>query len=243
MLKTQRQQMIIDYLEVHQFAKVEDLAALTGSTGITTRRDINELSERGLIEKVHGGAQKLEVQKHDVEVKYRMENLKTEKHLIAQKAIEFIKPGSTVYLDAGTSTHYLIPMLKAKDVKVITHGVHHVEALSVLGIDTLLIGGHIKKETLASVGSFTLEAISKLHFDIAFMGTNAIDSDFGFSTPDQEEALIKAKIIEQASDVYVLADASKFGRKSHVQFAEPGLTIITDFKETELYPNYKIIQI
>lgn len=241
MLKEQRHKMILDYLSEHQFAKVETLSQLSQSTLITTRRDINELALAHKLEKVHGGAQHLQVQMHDISVTQRMDNYRIEKDCIAQVAASYIKHGATVYLDAGTSTHLLIPYLKDKDVKVITHGIHHVEALAILGIDTYLIGGHVKTETLATVGSTTTAAIEKLHFDIAFLGTNAVDGTFGFSTPDSEEALIKTKIIEQSSQAYILADASKFNKKSHTQFAGVDVPVITNFKSNTDTP-YTIIK-
>lgn len=230
MLKKQRHQIIIDYLKQHQYAKVEELNQQTGGSEITTRRDINELSNLGFIEKVYGGAQRLHREKEDIIVAQRLTSHIDEKDLIAKRAVEMITPGSSVYLDAGSSVHAMIPYLKGMNVKVITHGVHHIEQLAAHKIPCYLIGGEVKPSTLASLGSGALQAISKMTFDIAFMGTNAIDPEFGFSTPDTEEAAIKARIIEQSETVYVLADASKFMKKSFVQFAEPHLFVITNYE-------------
>lgn len=243
MLKKQRHQIILDYLDKNQFAKVETLNELTASSAITTRRDINELHDLGLIEKVYGGAQRLEKEKTDLSVEKRMESYMVEKDLIAQKAVSFVRPGSTIFLDAGSAVHSMIPYLVDLDVVVMTHGIHHVERLAQLGIDTHLIGGHVKQATLANVGSMTLEVIAHLNFDMAFMGTNAIDFDWGYSTPDLEEAHIKTKIIEQSTQVYVLADASKFHKKSHVKFADIEIPVITNYEEEVDIDNVNIIRI
>lgn len=233
MLKQQRHKMILEYLKKHQFAHVDTLVNLTKSTAITTRRDINQLSDEGLLEKVHGGAQAIQVQMHDINVQDRMKSLTHSKLAIATKAADLIPQKSLIYLDAGTSVHYLIPFLQDKNVTVVTHGIHHIEKLAQHKIKTELVGGHVKMETLAAVGAGVVDAISKIHFDLAIMGTNAIDQEFGLSTPDFEEAQIKSKIIEQAQDVIVLADASKFNKKSKVQFSPLVGKIITDYSETD----------
>lgn len=230
MLKKQRHQIIIDYLEIHEFAKVETLNQQTDSSAITTRRDINELDGLGLIEKVYGGARRIQKEKRDLDVKNRMSTAKDEKDRIAMKAASLISDGQHVFLDAGSSVHAMIPYLSKYEITVYTHGIHHVEALVNHNIKTYLIGGQVKETTLASVGGMALDEISKLHFDIAFMGTNAVDFDFGYSTPGLEEAQVKSKAMEQSEVSYVLADRSKFAKKSLVQFADTQYTVITDYQ-------------
>ena len=114
----------------------------------------------------------------------------------------------------------MIPYLKGYDITVYTHGLHHVEALSQLGIKTYVIGGLVKADTLASVGGMSLEILGRLSFDLAFMGFNGLDDDFGYSTPDELEASVKKKIIEQSEEVYFMGDKSKFNLKTGNKFAE-----------------------
>ena len=144
MLKKQRQKIILDYLQEHQFGRVEVLNELTGSSAITTRRDINELDALGLLEKVYGGAQRLHTEKQDITVAQRLGSHHEQKEKIAKVAVEQITSGALIYLDAGSTVHAMIPFLKGLDVKVFTHGIHHVELLTQLEIDTYLIGGHVK---------------------------------------------------------------------------------------------------
>ena len=243
MLKKQRHQMILEYLQKHQFAKVEDLNLQTESSEITTRRDINELHELGLLEKVYGGAQRIHTEKEDVIVAQRLSSHIPEKTRIAETAAGLIPKGSVIYLDAGSSVHAMIPFLSGLSVKVITHGIHHIEQLANYHIATYLIGGDVKASTLASTGSNALEAISKMTYDIAFMGTNAVDPVFGLSTPDIEEAAIKSKIIEHSEITYILADASKFMKRSHVQFAEAHHNIISDYVDVDEGSVFNIIPI
>ncbi len=236
MLKKQRLQKIIDFLEVHQYAKIDDLSNELDVSEITIRRDINELDSLNKIKKVHGGASSLEADEgsHDVALNFRQEKHHPEKLNIAKEASVFIKNNMSVYLDAGSTIHGLIPYLKDHNLVVYTHGIHHIDALSQLDIKTYIIGGFLKSDTLASVGGMSLEILNRLSFDVAFIGFNGLDKEFGYSTPDELEASMKRKIIEQSKNVYFLGDASKFNLKTGVSFAclEDGL-LISDEKFSE----------
>lgn len=233
MLKVQRHQKIIDYLKNHEFARVEDLVLLTNASEITVRRDIIELHDKGKLKKVHGGAQSVDQEwvNTDIDVETRiLENIDIKKE-IAKRASALVQDNMIVYLDAGSTVGEMIPLLKGKKIIVYTHGVHHVTRLVRHGIECHLVGGDVKPATLACVGVECIQALSHYKFDLAFLGTNAVDPDFGFSTPDVNEAAVKRKIIEQAHDAYCLVDHSKFYKISKVSFADgDALKIITDIK-------------
>ncbi len=78
----------------------------------------------------------------------------------------------------------------------------------------------------------SLEILDNLSFDLAFMGFNGLDSEFGYSTPDELEASVKRKIIKQSREVYFLGDKSKFNIKTGVKFA--------NFEDGTLISNGKI---
>ncbi len=234
MLKKQRHQKIIEYLKVFRFAKIDELSKNLEVSEITIRRDVNELDALNKIKKVYGGASSLEADSlsQDIALSFRQEKFHQEKIDIAKAAVKFIRENKTIYLDAGTTVHCIIPYLKDYDVTVYTHGIHHLEALSALEIKTFVIGGFLKINTLASVGGMSLEILDNLSFDLAFMGFNGLDSEFGYSTPDELEASVKRKIIKQSREVYFLGDKSKFNIKTGVKFA--------NFEDGTLISNGKI---
>ncbi len=240
MLKKQRQDAILAYLDEHRYARVDILAEVGKTSEITIRRDINELSEAGRLRKVYGGAEALNLIREDVSVQNRsVENLSA-KQRIAKHASSYIKEGQIIYLDAGSTTHCLIPYLQDKDVIVYTHGVHHVEALTQIGVKTHLVGGLVKENTLSAVGASTIMYLDQFRFDIAFMGTNAVDTHQGFMTPDINEAMVKKKIIECSKEVYMLADNTKFNRASNVTFASKEIPVITNKKMGVAYIDFDI---
>lgn len=228
MLKEQRHKLIIDYLRRNQFAKVEALAKLTESSEITTRRDIIELDKSGKVEKVHGGAQSKQNSYFDIDLHRRSLEKVDFKEKIAKKASTYVCDGMTLYLDAGTTVAALIPYLHGKDVLVYTHGVHHIQSLAKFDIRVHLIGGDIKKETLACVGSSAILYLNQFRFDLAFLGTNAFDPEYGHSTPDINEAMMKQSIIANSEACYILADSTKFNKRSKVRFAGSEIPIITN---------------
>lgn len=244
MIKDERQYKILDYLENHKFANVKELARLLKCSEITIRRDINELSEKKHLVKIHGGAQALneKPEKVDVSISHRTIQNTDAKQIITSLALTFIKPGQIIYLDAGSNVNLIIPFLKNLNVKVYTHGVHHISELSKNKIDAHLIGGEMKWSTLAAIGPLCIEEISQFHYDIAFLGTNAVDINFGLSTPDDNEAAIKQQIIKSSDQSFVLCDDSKFNKKSKIRFSKlEDVTIITNKKPSSLYDNLQIL--
>ena len=134
-------------------------------------------------------------------------------------------------LDAGSSTFEMIQYIDAKDIIVVTNGMTHVEQLLKYGIKTLMIGGQVKETTMATVGANALETLRRYCFDRAFIGMNGIDLKYGFTTPDEQEALIKETAMKLSNDKYILVDQTKFNQ---VYFARvpksEGIKIITSQK-------------
>ena len=98
--------------------------------------------------------------------------------------------------------------------------------------------------TEAVVGNQAILSLQKLHFSKAFLGTNGVGLKAGFSTPDYSEALVKQTAVEQARQVFVLADYSKFGNVSSVTFAslERGV-IFTDRRPPESFGAVRNIKV
>ncbi|MGL5042062.1 MAG: DeoR/GlpR family DNA-binding transcription regulator [Culicoidibacterales bacterium] len=222
MLKDQRQLAIITYLNANTFAKIEQLVTYIGCSEITIRRDIQALAAQNRLIKVHGGAKVINDRElmSDFSLDMRNQTNLNAKNKIAKRASGYLIEGMSVYLDAGSSVSCLIPYLVNKSLKIYTHGVHHIPDLLKWKLPFVIIGGTFKPQTQALVGEVAIEQIARLHLDIAFIGTNAVDDKFGLSTPDMAEAQIKRAIIKHAQRSYVLANKVKLGKKSHVSFAK-----------------------
>jgi DeoR family fructose operon transcriptional repressor len=165
---------------------------------------------------------------------------------IAEAALALIprNKAASVLLDGGTTTEVLADMLSRRsavdptestelrpELVAITHAVPIAAKLSnVPGIALQILGGRVRGITQVAVGHATVDAAARIRPDIAFLGTNGIHADFGLSTPDPEEAAVKAAFVHSARRIVVLADSSKLDTETLVQFAslKDLDTLITD---------------
>ena len=211
MLTEQRHRLLLELVNEKKSITVTEAKEVLNASESTIRRDIIALHNAGKLTKVFGGAVALEedVITEEPSVEQRVEQNKEEKYMIAEYAASLIKPGDFVYIDAGTTTGYMLNFLN----KVI------------------LIEGELKGSTEALVGGYAAASLKKFHFSKGFFGTNGLTKKAGFTTPDTSEALVKNKAMEQCKECYVLADQSKFDKISPVTFQQFGrATIITESK-------------
>jgi DeoR family fructose operon transcriptional repressor len=93
------------------------------------------------------------------------------------------------------------------------------------------------------VGAEALDAIRRYNFTKVFLGTSGVSLSQGFTTPDPEEAAVKALAASRAQEVFVVADSSKFGRvTAAVMFSIGSAVIITDRLPDPGYREYTDIR-
>jgi DeoR family fructose operon transcriptional repressor len=226
MYAEERQQAIARLVSQRGRMSVNQLAREYDVTTETVRRDLSALERMGLVRRVHGGVvppSSLSL----IEAGLReRDQVNTEtKERIAHAALDRLPPaGGTVVLDAGTTTSRLASLLPPDHpLTVITHGVPIAARLAgQRNIDLRLLPGRVRRTTQAAVGADTVEALSHLRVDVAFIGTNGVTADHGLTTPDPDEAAVKRALIATGRQVVVLADASKFGIETAVRFASAG---------------------
>ena len=260
MQSTERRRQIVSLAAVQGRVTVNELAEKFQVTAETIRRDLASLNEEGLLYRVHGGA--VPVPKYHTEytsVETRSKASMQAKLAIGAKAAEHLpKAGSTIFLDAGTTTGVLADYLvqaavsrangSADDddsfnqssgssagadqhLRVITNSLHIAYRLSgAAHIDIRLIGGDVRHQSRAVVGPIATRQLGVLHADVAYIGTNALTMEHGLSTPDAAEGAIKRSMVTNADRVVALCDSSKFGLDYLVSFASVDdlHTLITD---------------
>ncbi len=220
MLTEERHSIILDMVNRQKSITVSELCMVLKTSESTIRRDLNMLAEKGLLNKVHGGAialnDTLEFVEHNVEEKVKL--YIEEKAAIAKYAASLIEDGDFVYIDAGTTTEKMIDFLPDKNVTFVTNGFIHAKKLAKRGFKVLIPGGEIKSSTEAIVGAECILALQKYNFTKCFIGVNGISVKAGFTTPDGNEAGVKSAVAANSRQVYVLADHSKFDKISSVTF-------------------------
>lgn len=247
MLNSERHDLILKIVNEKGAVSVAELTEALGVSESTIRRDLLELSRSGSLKKVHGGAtltKKQFVSSEDTVSDKQDKNI-DEKRLIAKYAAEQISDSDFVYIDAGTTTlcmiDYLPDNLKASFV---TNGISHAKLLSKRNFRVVILGGQLKSTTEAVIGFVAAKNLQSYNFTKAFLGANGITETQGFSTPDSEEAFVKAAAIDRSFASYVLADSSKFGKVSTVSFATVDRAcIITDKKPDGNFEKLTVIKV
>lgn len=242
MLTETRQEEILRMLEQKGSVTVQELKDVFGASESTIRRDLNVLHKKGALIKVFGGAVQTEsrINTREEEVALRKEQSREEKLRIARYAASLIEPDDFIYLDAGTTTGYMIPYLTERTAMFVTNAVSHALMLAENGFRVILIGGELKAATEAIVGNEAYVNLKKYNFTRGFWGANGVNPMAGFTTPDINEAMIKECAMKHTQRPYVLCDSRKFHQVSPVSFGEfHAAQIITDCMPDETYANYQ----
>ncbi|MCD8511734.1 MAG: DeoR/GlpR family DNA-binding transcription regulator [Bacillus sp. (in: Bacteria)] len=239
MLTPERHQIILDLMKERGVVKLHELVEATAASESTIRRDLSQLEDEKKLKRVHGGASLLQRKGEELSVTEKVAKNRKEKENIAQYAASLINDGDCIFIDAGTTTLQMIAHITAKDVKVVTNGLTHLDELLEKDIDTYLTGGFIKQKTKALIGSGAIEGLQQYRFDKSFIGVNAIHPDYGYTTPDPDEALVKKTAITLAQETFILADRSKLNEITFSKIVDlKEGTIITDETDQEILAPY-----
>ncbi len=239
MFAEERYTIILDQIKKNYSVKLTDLYDLLGASESTVRRDLTVLDERGLIKKVHGGAistddLSLNLIERDMELKSKL--FTEEKAAIAKYAASLVDDGDFVFIDAGTTTEKMIEFLPDRNVTYVTNAFVHAKKLAQRGFKVFIPAGEIKITTEAIVGAECVSSLQSYNFSKSFIGTNGISVSAGITTPDRNEASVKASVIQNSQTVYILADHSKFEQIASVTFTQLGrVKIITDKLQYKKY--------
>lgn len=221
MLPAERKREIVDTVTESNGCSVADLAEMLDVSKATIRRDLSDLEDEGLVERSHGGA--LPVRTVASEQSYRQRGVQNlgPKRAIASRASREFHDDQVVFFDSGTTTMEVARQAPT-DVQFIAATNSPMLALELAenGRDVKLTGGTLRPQTRALVGPTGESFLQRTNFDQVFLGTNAVDPDVGLTTPNEDEARMKQLMCEKAQRVVLVADETKFGRKSFVQFAD-----------------------
>lgn len=240
MLTDERFELILSKVKQQEIVKIQELVDITGASESTIRRDLTELEDKKFIKRVHGGAKLLKGKLQEASVPEKSSKNLHEKKKIAQFAAAQVEEGDCIFLDAGTTTQQMIEFLPDKEIVVVTNGLMHIDSLLTKGIKTYLIGGAIKPRTNAMIGRGALESMKDYRFDKAFMGANGVHPEFGYTTPDPEEAQVKELAISLSRETFVLADESKIGEIAFAKFGDmKDGVLITNELDDDIQSDYK----
>ncbi|WP_337060174.1 DeoR/GlpR family DNA-binding transcription regulator [Kineococcus sp. G2] len=228
MLARSRQEAILDAVRRRGSVRVADLVDQLGVSDMTVRRDIAELSRRGLVDRVHGGAA---APGSSTEPGFAAKSTvqTAQKRAIAALAASLVEPGASVALSAGTTTVEVARQLRdVPGLTVVTNSPPAAELLHdpARGDRTVVLTGGIRTPSDALVGPVAVRSLQDLHVDHLFLGVHGLHARAGLTTPNLVEGETDRALVAAASSVVVVADATKWG--------VVGLTTIAALEEVDV---------
>ena len=215
MLARQRQAYILERVRVDGAVRVADLVRDLGVSDMTVRRDLEILDDRGLVEKVHGGATMVaDSSLFEPGFAAKSALQRGEKAAIAEAAVSLVEPGTAIALSAGTTTYEIARRLAdVPRLTVVTNSIPVADALYRSGgaDQTIVLTGGVRTPSDALVGPFAVSALRTIHVDLVFMGVHGMDPHSGFTTPNLLEAETDRALVDTGRRLVVVADHSKWG--------------------------------
>ncbi|CAM3259346.1 DeoR/GlpR family DNA-binding transcription regulator [Deinococcus deserti] len=213
-VSSERQHQILRRALADRVVKIKDLSAELGVHEMTVRRDIDQLAEQGLLERIHGGARIVEKTSEEVAHQLRATKNTEAKEAIARAALNLIEDGDVVALDASTTALALARLLHARNVSAIVSGLDAANVLAANGVPFLMVGGNFHAPARSFVGAFFMDTMTRLHPDKVFFSAKAFSPDTGFTDPHLPEVGAKQTLIRSAGTVIALLDSTKFERRA-----------------------------
>lgn len=235
MMAEERRTQILQIVRSAGRVKVNELAARFNTSAVTIRNDLNELHQRGLVLRSHGGAVLPDTIQRESPVHERLKAYSDEKRRIGAMAATLINDGETIILDSGTTTLEIARQIKKKQgLQIITNGVNiAAELLDARDAQVFIVGGTVRGESASISGRFTEEMFDQFSADKLFLSGAGCDLDFGVSGANLEETMVNRAMLRISREIILVADASKFSKRSMSRIA-PFSEIDTVISDTSL---------
>lgn len=214
MQNRERRSRLLDLIRIRGFAALDELVRELGVSESTVRRDLDALEEQGRAKRTHGGVLYAGGMPRIGEFDERQPANWAAKRAIAAKAAEAIGDGETVLLDGGTTTYEVARLLVGRSLQVVTNSLPVANLFaSESRTDLVLLGGYVSPRTGVCLGPYANELLGRLHVTTTVLSAAGIAEEGLFNAhlllAETEQAMLAA-----AGRVIVVADSSKFGRKS-----------------------------
>lgn len=213
-MKDLQEKKLLEYLQINQFASIEDLAHTLYVSPSTVRRKLTSLQDKGLIIRTHGGAKINDENNFSPSFTFRIHQNSFAKKKMALSAIKLIKNGDMIFLDGSTSAFFIAEYLSEfKNIRVITNGIDTLSILAKHNITAYSTGGVVSEQNRSVlIGRYAEDTIKNFHADVAFFSTNCLTSDGEIYDCFEEENFLRRAMINNATKKVFLCDSTKFNK-------------------------------
>jgi DeoR/GlpR family transcriptional regulator of sugar metabolism len=215
MLQSERNDKILEYISLKDVCTIGEISKKYNISRVTVHRILNSFQESGLVEKVRGGV-KVASQPQGTEKRFniRLRRRVEEKKQIAQKAMQYVKEGATIFIDASSTSVYFAREIVAKfsgHLTVVTNSPIIVyELMNAPNINVISTGGEVQYELTAMVGTFAVNIVKNMQFTTAFISSGGVSIDRGITTAQSSLAELIQVVCDRSEEVILLVDSTKF---------------------------------
>lgn len=228
MLLSFRQQEIAEIARRNGRVTVDELVNQFDVTPQTIRKDLNELCERKILTRVHGGAI-IASGVTNLGYEQRQVLAAEEKGLIGQMCAEQIPNSTSLFINLGTTTEAVArALLHHRDLLVITNNLNVANTLiNNPTCEVIIAGGVLRRADRGIIGEATVGFVNQFKVDYAVIGASAIDTDGSLLDFDYREVRVAQAILDNARHRYLVADQSKLERSAPVRIGH--ISQVSDF--------------
>lgn len=249
MLKSERQEMILEILQECKHITTQELAEKTFSSYSSVRRDLEELENSGVINRSYG---RVELSNHNsslVSYPIRINKNSVQKSIIAKKAAALIREGDTIFIDPSSSCSFFAKeLLHLKGITIITNNIEVLSIMSRSGIDVICSGGlQTTPNRYALVGPIAERTFRNIHADWAVFSARSLTDDGQIYDVHYNETALRNVMLENSDKKIFLCDSSKL--KTMSTYYQCSLSdidyMVCDSKDAKQYqrkyPNLKVM--
>ena len=228
---SERQNEILSLARIIGRVEVDELALRFEVTPQTIRRDLNDLCDRNILSRTHGGAV-VSSSVENLSYEARRQIAALSKRAIGIAAAGLIPNNSSLFINIGTTTEEVARALAShKGLLVVTNNINVALMLYPnAAFNVVVAGGPVRHTDGAVVGAATVDMIRKFKVDTAIIGASALDEDGSLLDFDPLEVNVSRAIIENARSVVLVCDQMKVGRSAPVRIGRVSQidTFVTD---------------
>ncbi|WP_411682343.1 DeoR/GlpR family DNA-binding transcription regulator [Clostridium thailandense] len=217
----ERHNIIKQLLTNNKKVLVSELSDKLDVTEETIRRDLEKLETEGILTRTYGGAVLKEGSFEGVNFYKRATINLEEKQKIAIKAIELLKNKPTIAADSSSTVIEALKLIRnQKDVVLLTNSTEVLREFTQSELTIVSTGGIFNKNSLSLQGSLAKDMIRKYNVDILLISCKGLDKEKGALDSNEVEVEFKKVLVQQASEVALLVDHTKFDRSAFVQLVD-----------------------
>lgn len=215
----ERQNRMLEYILKKEEVSINELSEVFHVTTETIRKDVGLLEKKNLVVKKHGFVS-CTAPYDEAPMRLKSEKNKEAKIKIAELAIEFIPPKSSIILDSSSTNMHLARLLLSKSgLSIFTNSMPIVDLLMPSDNHVFMLGGALRTESQSFTGVWTEQILKQISADIAFLSCNGFSKE-GPKIHSYGELGVKSAMVKNSLKTILLADTSKFGQHGLYTFAD-----------------------